>query len=105
MQYRCWSSLALATLPPPAGLAHNAWLYFAVFAGVIAALVTEPLPNPAIGMVGLSLMAVLSRYTLFAPAKAVTAERSGASRPAGAVWKDRWPRWVTLNQVPSIATC
>ena len=29
---------------------------------------TEPLPNPAIGMVGLSLMAVLSRYTLFAPA-------------------------------------
>jgi L-tartrate/succinate antiporter len=60
--------LGLATLPPPAGLAHNAWLYFAVFAGVIAALVTEPLPNPAIGMVGLSLMAVLSRYTLFAPA-------------------------------------
>ena len=35
---------------------------------MIAALVTEPLPNPAVGLIGLSLTALLSRYVLFAPA-------------------------------------
>jgi L-tartrate/succinate antiporter len=61
-------TLALAALPPPPGLAQHAWFYFAIFAGVIAALVTEPLPNPAVGLIGLSLSALLSRYVLFAPA-------------------------------------
>ncbi len=61
-------SLALAATPPPAGLAQHAWLFFALFAGVIAALVTEPLPNPAVGLIGLSLAALLSPYVLFAPA-------------------------------------
>jgi len=46
-------TLALAALTPPPGLAQHAWYYFAIFAGVIAALVTEPLPNPAVGLVGL----------------------------------------------------
>ncbi len=67
-QYRLLVTLVLAALPPPAGLAQHAWLYFAIFAGVIAALVTEPLPNPAVGLIGLSLTALLSPYTLFAPA-------------------------------------
>jgi L-tartrate/succinate antiporter len=61
-------TLALAALPPPPGLAQHAWFYFAIFAGVIAGLVTEPLPNPAVGLIGLSLTALLSRYVLFAPA-------------------------------------
>lgn len=61
-------TLILAILPPPPGLAQHAWYYFAIFAGVIAALVTEPLPNPAVGLVGLSLMGLLSRYTLYGPA-------------------------------------
>jgi L-tartrate/succinate antiporter len=61
-------TLALATLPPPPGLAQHAWYYFAIFAGVIAALVTEPLPNPAVGMIGLSLMAVVSHWVLYSPA-------------------------------------
>lgn len=61
-------ALVLASLPAPAGLTAHAWLYFAIFAGVIAALVTEPLPNPAVGMVGLALMGLLSRYTLYGPA-------------------------------------
>jgi L-tartrate/succinate antiporter len=61
-------TLAIATLPPPPGLAQHAWYYFAIFAGVIAALVTEPLPNPAVGLIGLSLTAVLARFVLFAPA-------------------------------------
>ena len=61
-------AVILALLPPPTGLAEHGWLYFAVFAGVIAALVTEPLPNPAVGLIGIALMGVLSRYTLYAPA-------------------------------------
>src|SRR5690242_11657121 len=61
-------TLVLAALPPPPGLAQHAWLYFSLFAGVIAALVTEPLPNPAVGLIGLALTGLLSRYVLFAPA-------------------------------------
>ncbi len=61
-------ALMLAVTPPPAGLAQHAWWYFAVFTGVIAALVTEPLPNPAVGLIGLTLVSVLSRWTLYAPA-------------------------------------
>ena len=44
--------VGVRVMPPPAGLAQHAWYYFALFAGVIAALVTEPLPNPAVGLVG-----------------------------------------------------
>ena len=61
-------TLVLAALPAPPGLAQHAWYYFAIFAGVIAALVTEPLPNSAVGLIGLTLTAVLSRWVLFAPA-------------------------------------
>ena len=61
-------AVAIALLPPPPGLAQHAWYYFALFTGVIAALVTEPLPNPAVGLIGLTLAAVLSRWTLFDPA-------------------------------------
>jgi L-tartrate/succinate antiporter len=49
-------------------LSQFAWYYFAIFAGVIAALVTEPLPNPAVGLIGLTLAASLSRWVLFNPA-------------------------------------
>lgn len=42
-------AVAIALPPPPPGLEQHAWYYFALFAGVIAALVTEPLPNPAVG--------------------------------------------------------
>jgi L-tartrate/succinate antiporter len=61
-------AVVLALVPPPPGLAQYAWYYFALFAGVIAALVTEPIPNPAVGLVGLTLAAVLSRWVLFSPA-------------------------------------
>lgn len=62
-------AVVLALLPPPPGLAQHAWYYFAVFAGVIAALITEPLPNPAVGLIGLSLTAALSRWLLFSSAE------------------------------------
>jgi len=60
-------AVVLALLPPPPGLSQHAWYYFALFSGVIAALVTEPIPNPAVGLVGLTLAAALSRFVLFSP--------------------------------------
>jgi L-tartrate/succinate antiporter len=60
----------LALLPSPAGLEQHTWYYFAIFTGVIAALVLEPLPNPAVGVIGVTVVAVLAEWTLFAPADA-----------------------------------
>ena len=88
-------TLAIALLPPPAGLAHHAWYYFAIFAGVIVALMLEPLPGGAIGLIGVTIVAVLSPYVLFSPAElakpgfkaynaAVTWELSGFSNAT--VW-------------------
>jgi len=51
--------LGLALLPVPAGLAPNAWYYFAIFAAVIVALITEPLPAAALGLIGVTLLAAL----------------------------------------------
>jgi L-tartrate/succinate antiporter len=55
--------LALGTglwlLPCPAGLPANAWAYFALFSAVIAALITEPLPAPVIGLLGITIAATL----------------------------------------------
>src|SRR5262249_60711332 len=66
----------IALIPAPAGLARHAWYYFAVFAGVVAALVVEPLPSPALGVVGVTLVAGVSRGVLFPP--------GGAAQPGGA---------------------
>jgi L-tartrate/succinate antiporter len=49
----------LWALPVPDGLAPAAWRYVAVFAFVVAALVTEPLPGPAVGVLGVTTAAVL----------------------------------------------
>lgn len=49
----------IALSPAPAGLAANAWYYFAIFAGVILALITEPLPSAAVGLIGVTLIAAL----------------------------------------------
>ncbi len=38
--------------PLPDGLPINAWRYFALFAGLLLALILEPLPNAAIGLIG-----------------------------------------------------
>ena len=62
-----WSKLAivvaigvvLALLPAPAGLAPTAWLYFAVFVAVVVGLILEPVPAAAIGLVGVTVAAVL----------------------------------------------
>ena len=59
---------AIALIPAPAGCPRHAWYYFAIFAGVIAALVVEPLPGASIGLIAVTLVAVLSRWVLFSPA-------------------------------------
>jgi L-tartrate/succinate antiporter len=50
--------LAIAALPAPTGLTPGAWRYFALFAAIVAGLVTEPLPAGAVGFVGTGLGAV-----------------------------------------------
>jgi L-tartrate/succinate antiporter len=59
----------VALLPAPAGLAPHAWLYFAIFAGVIAALMLEPLPGGAIGLIGVTLITLLAPWVLYSPAQ------------------------------------
>ena len=46
-------------LPVPSGLEPGAWRYLALFVFVIAGLVTEPLPGPAVGLLGVSIAAGL----------------------------------------------
>lgn len=41
-------------MPAPSGLTPGAWRYFALFATVIAALITEPLPGPVVGILGIT---------------------------------------------------
>lgn len=74
--------LVLALTPPPAGLAQHAWYYFAIFGAVVAALVLEPLPNPAVGLVGVTTVAMLSRWVLQSPAELA---RPGFKPPSDAV--------------------
>jgi len=52
-------------VPTPSGLSANAWSYFALFATVIVALITEPLPGPVVGILGITAAATMR---LVAPA-------------------------------------
>lgn len=49
----------LLLIPTPTGLTTAAWHYFALFATVIAALITEPLPGAAVGFIGVTIAAAL----------------------------------------------
>ena len=49
----------IALLPGPPGLAPYAWRYFAVFAATIVALITEPLPAAAVGLISVTFTAAL----------------------------------------------
>lgn len=51
--------VVIALLPPPAGLAPYAWYYFALFAAVIVGLILEPVPAAAVGLIGVTVAAVL----------------------------------------------
>jgi L-tartrate/succinate antiporter len=81
--------LALVLVPVPAGLTPAAWHYFALFTAVIAALIIEPLPAAAIGLIGISLGAALNLVPAApdkapVPADAVRWALSGFSD--GTVW-------------------
>src|SRR5208283_5657275 len=86
-----WKALApivvaiiLAWVPPPAGLPQFAWWYFAIFAGVIVGLMFEPLPGGAIGLIGITVVAVLANHVYLSPEQAATA---GSRWPVEAI---RW---------------
>jgi L-tartrate/succinate antiporter len=61
-------AIAIALIPAP-GLPQHAWYFFAIFTGVIVGLILEPLPGGAIGLIGVTVVAVLSPWVLFAPAE------------------------------------
>jgi L-tartrate/succinate antiporter len=52
--------VVLSAIPAPQGLTPTAWLYFALFVGVILGLVLEPIPGPVIGLLGITLASVLN---------------------------------------------
>ncbi len=52
-------AIIVAVLPTPEGLAVNAQYFFAIFLGVIVALILEPIPAALVGLVGVSLSATL----------------------------------------------
>ena len=62
-----FTGVALALMPPPDGLAPYAWQYFAVFASVILALITEPIPAAAVGLIGVTFAATFG--LVFTPAQ------------------------------------
>ncbi|WP_243546814.1 anion permease [Pseudodesulfovibrio tunisiensis] len=50
---------AVALFPAPSGLPAGVWYYFALFVSVIVALILEPIPAAAVGLIGVTLGAVL----------------------------------------------
>ena len=85
--------LGLALCPVPVGLTTSAWLYFAGFAAAILALITEPIPLGATGIVSVVIIAVngwgfspkqLADPTFRPPAEAVKWALAGFSNPT--IW-------------------
>ena len=62
-------AIAIALVPAPAGLPQHAWYYFAIFGGVIVGLMLEPIPGAAIGLIGVTVVTVLSQWVLYSPAE------------------------------------
>ena len=54
--------------PPRKGWQPHGWLYFSIFAGVVAGLILEPAPGAVIGLIGITVVSVLSRWAWFSPA-------------------------------------
>jgi len=70
--------VGIGLIPAPAGLAPNAWRYFALFAAVIVGLVTEPIPAAAVGLLGV-VVAGISGWVSPEPAKAIAWTLGGFS--------------------------
>src|SRR5215470_13859737 len=86
-RWRNWAPLVVVAVvwlwPTPAGLKPEAWHYFGLFAGVIAALVLESMPAGAVGLIGLAV-AALSGFVEKDPNKALRWMLSGFSEST--VW-------------------
>jgi L-tartrate/succinate antiporter len=67
---------AVALAPVPSGLPPNAWYYFALFTGVIVAIIVEPIPGAVIGLIGVILAALLGLVRT-TPAEATSWALSG----------------------------
>jgi L-tartrate/succinate antiporter len=75
--------VALLLLPVPEGLTPNAWYYFALFVAVIIALILEPIPAAAVGLIGVTT-ATVSLLVFPKPADALKWALSGFQD--GTVW-------------------
>ncbi len=75
--------LGLRIIPVPNGLTPNAWHFFALFAAVIAGLIAEPLPGPAVGFIGVTIAAMCA-FVGKTPAEAMRWSLSGFSNDT--VW-------------------
>ncbi len=62
-------AFALVLIPPPSGLTQQAWAFLAIFIGVVLGLILETLPPSAMGLIGVTIVAVLAPWTLFSPAE------------------------------------
>lgn len=60
-------AVVIAAIPAPGGLGQHAWFYFAIFAGVVVGLMLEPLAGAAIGLIGVTVVALLSEWVFFSP--------------------------------------
>jgi anion transporter len=74
---------AITLIPPPSGLAAGAWNYFALFVAIVIALILEPIPPAAVGLVGITLSTALG-YVEPKPAEAIKWGLSGFAD--GTVW-------------------
>src|SRR5947207_11904823 len=50
---------AVLLAPVPQGLTLNAWRFFALFLATISGVIFEPIPGAAVGLLGVSIAAVL----------------------------------------------
>jgi L-tartrate/succinate antiporter len=75
--------IVICLIPVPQGLKPNAWYYFALFTAVIVALILEPIPAGAIGLIGVTLAGSLL-IVAAKPADSLRWVLSGFSN--GTVW-------------------
>lgn len=75
--------LLLRIIPTPGGLTPSAWHFFALFAAVIAGLITEPVPGAAVGFIGVTV-AAMCVFVGRTPAEAMRWSLSGFSNDT--VW-------------------
>lgn len=50
--------IIICFIPSPESISFRGWIYFALFVAVIAALILEPIPSAAIGIIGVTFAAV-----------------------------------------------